>query len=58
MRIIGSMMLLLGAASFAFAGANTFVPEIDGSSAVAAVALLSGAMMVLRGRRKMKREGK
>ncbi len=51
MKMIGTMILLLGAAGFAFAGVSR-VPEIDGSSAVAAVALLSGAILVLRGRRK------
>ena len=51
MKLLGASVLLLGAASFAFAGTFS-VPEIDGSSAVAAIALLSGAMLVLRGRRK------
>jgi|GEM_PF-2255518 len=51
MKIGGTFVLLLGMAGFVFAG-GVSVPEIDGTSAVAAVALLSGAMLVLRGRRK------
>ena len=51
MRTLGLSILLLGVAGFAFAAA-TSVPEIDGSSAVAAIALLSGAILVLRGRQK------
>jgi hypothetical protein len=50
-RILGTAVLLAGMAGFAFAGTVT-APEIDGSSAVAAVALLGGAVMVLRSRRK------
>ena len=57
MKMTGTLVLLLGMAGFAFAG-GVPVPEIDGSSAVAAMALLSGAVLVLRGRRKTKREGK
>jgi hypothetical protein len=51
-RIIGMTTLLLGVAGYAFAGAVVAVPEIDGSTATAAVALLSGGILVLRGRRK------
>jgi hypothetical protein len=51
MRILGMVLLLAGASSFAFAGANP-VPEISAASGVAAVALLSGALLVIRGRRK------
>jgi hypothetical protein len=51
-RTIGLTMLLLGIAGYAFAGVST--PEIDGSSAVAGVALLSGGMVVLWGRRRAK----
>ena len=51
MKIIGIMMLLVGAAGTAFAGA-TVVPEIDSTSAIGAVALLSGGLLVIRARRK------
>ena len=50
MKSIGALILLLGMASFAFGQVQ--VPEIDASSAVTAVALLSGGLLVLRGRRK------
>jgi LPXTG-motif cell wall-anchored protein len=49
-RLLGFTMLLMGAASLAMAG--TFAPEIDPASGVAALALLSGGLLVLRGRRK------
>ena len=51
-RTVGLTMLLLGIAGYAFAGNPT--PEIDGSSAVAGLALLSGGMVVLWGRRRSK----
>ena len=50
-KIIGFTLLLAGSASFAFAGVITS-PEIDGASAVSAVVLLSGGLLVLRARRK------
>jgi len=50
-KFIGFSLLLVGASSFAFAG-GVIAPEIDGASAVSAVALLSGALLVLRARRK------
>jgi hypothetical protein len=43
-------MLWIAVAGCAFAG-NAATPEIDASSGVAAVALLSGGMLVLRARR-------
>jgi hypothetical protein len=49
-RLLGLTLLLAGAAGCAFAGA--VAPEIDGSSAMAAVGLLSGGMVVLWGRRR------
>ena len=49
-RILGWTMLVVGAAGYAMAGFTT--PEIDSASAGAAVALLSGGLLVLRGRRK------
>jgi hypothetical protein len=50
MKYIGAIVILLGTASFAFAG--SVAPEIDGSSVAAALALVSGGLLVLRGRRK------
>jgi len=43
------MLLLMGMGSAAFA---TAVPEINPASASSAVALVSGALLVMRGRRK------
>ena len=50
-KIVGFTLLLAGSASFAFAGIIAS-PEIDGASAVSAVVLLSGGLLVLRARRK------
>jgi len=44
------MLLMIGAAGIA--SAVTWVPEIDPGSGISALALLSGAVLVLRGRRK------
>jgi hypothetical protein len=51
MKILGLSLLLVGAASFAFAG-PTIAPEIDGASTASAIVLLSGGLLVLRARRK------
>jgi hypothetical protein len=51
MKTFATLALLVGTATFALAGDNR-VPEIDGNAAVAAVALISGGMLVLRARRK------
>jgi hypothetical protein len=48
-KAVGMLLLLAGAASFATAAA---VPEIAAGSAGSALALLSGALLVVRGRRK------
>ena len=50
-KFIGFTLLMLGAASGAFAGI-TLAPEIDGASAASAIVLLSGGLLVLRARRK------
>jgi|HubBroStandDraft_6_1064221.scaffolds.fasta_scaffold297371_3 hypothetical protein len=49
MKIIGVMLLAVGTVSIASA---TSVPEIDASSAVSALALLSGSLLMLKSRRK------
>lgn len=47
----GLALLIVGTASFALAG--TFqTPEIDAAAGVGALTLLSGALLVIRGRRK------
>ncbi len=51
MKSLGALIVLLGTANFAF-GWVAAVPEIDASSAVTAVALLSGGLLILRARRK------
>jgi hypothetical protein len=53
MRIAGLMVLLVGVAGSAFAG-SVLAPEIDGSSATAAISLVTGGLLVLRGRRRKK----
>ena len=50
-KFIGLSFLLVGAATFAFAG-GVVAPEIDGASAASAIVLLSGGLLVLRARRK------
>ena len=52
MKLIGSMLLLLGFAGFATAGALAAAPEISPVSGVTAIALVSGALLVVRGRRR------
>jgi hypothetical protein len=49
-RVIGMAIVLASVAGFAFAG--TSAPEIDGSSGMAAIGLLTGGLLVLRSRKK------
>jgi hypothetical protein len=51
MKSAGLALLLMGFSSLVFAG-GTAVPEISPASGVAALAILSGAVLVIRGRRK------
>ena len=51
MKNICASVLLLGIATAVF-GAVVNTPEIDGSTATGAIALVSGAVLVLRSRRK------
>jgi hypothetical protein len=48
-KVLAYALLIIGASSFAIGGP---VPEIDAASAGSALALLSGAVLVIRGRRK------
>ncbi len=50
-KFVGFSLLLIATAGIA-AGAITVAPEIDPASGVSALALLSGALLVLRSRRK------
>jgi hypothetical protein len=49
-KIIASGLLIIGVAGQAFAGNN--VPEIGASTAAGAITLVSGAILVLRSRRR------
>ncbi len=51
MKLMSLVLILTGMASFAFA-VDLSVPEINATSATSALALLSGTVMMLRGRRK------
>jgi hypothetical protein len=50
-KALGMMLLLAGVSSLAMA-ATAAVPEIGAGSAGSAMALVSGALLVIRGRRK------
>ncbi len=50
MKLTGMFLLLVGVATFAIA--TPAVPEINAGSAGSALALLSGALLVLRSRKK------
>ena len=51
MRTIFASVLLLGIATSVFGG-SVNSPEIDGTTAASALTLISGAVLVLRSRRK------
>jgi uncharacterized membrane protein YgdD (TMEM256/DUF423 family) len=48
MKIVGMMLLVVGTVTVASAS----VPEIDASSTVSGLALLSGSLLILNSRRK------
>jgi MYXO-CTERM domain-containing protein len=50
-RVVALSLFFLGAVGVAFAGVPP-TPEIDANSAVGAIALLGGAVLVLRARRR------
>jgi len=50
MRIAGMSLLLIGVSTIASAAITT--PEIDPASGASALALLSGALLMIRGRRR------
>jgi hypothetical protein len=52
MRILATLALVLVTAGMAFGGLAVAAPEIDPASSVAALALLSGGLIVIRARRK------
>jgi hypothetical protein len=51
MKTAGMILLLAGLSSFVMGGASA-VPEISPATGVGALALLSGAVLVIRGRHK------
>jgi hypothetical protein len=51
MKIAGLVLLLVGLSGSIIAGPVS-APEIDPGSAAGAIALVSGALLVIRGRRK------
>ena len=50
-RVAGMVMLIVGVSGAAMAA--TTVPEIDPGAGASAVALLAGAILVIRGRRRV-----
>jgi hypothetical protein len=55
-KTIGLMILLVGAAGSALAGGAVAAPEIDSASALGALTLLSGTLLVVRGRRRTRQK--
>ena len=51
MKLMGAMLLLMGMGSFASA-ISVSAPEISPASAGSAIVLISGAVLVMRGRRR------
>jgi hypothetical protein len=51
LKAAGAFLMLIGMSSFAF-GCAVQAPEIDAASGVAALALLTGGLLVIRTRRK------
>lgn len=51
LKTVGMIMMLLSVAGFALADIGV-VPEINAGSATSALALLSGSLLVIRGRKK------
>jgi uncharacterized membrane protein YdcZ (DUF606 family) len=50
MKAVGMLLLGIGVASFGFAQVRA--PEIDPASGINAIALLAGAVMLIRGRKR------
>lgn len=51
MRTLGTALVMASVAGFALAGTGP-APEIDATSGVAALGLLAGGLLILRGRKK------
>lgn len=50
-KFVGIGLLLASATGLAFAGGAATVPEIDPATGVGALALLGGALLIIRARR-------
>lgn len=50
--VAGVALLILGTTTVSWAGAPLPVPEIDPSTGIAALTLVAGAVLIMRGRRK------
>jgi hypothetical protein len=52
-KVFGMVLLLVGASQFVFAGTPVFTtPELDPATGVSAFVLLSGALLIVRARRR------
>jgi hypothetical protein len=51
-KFIAATLLVLGTAAISRAGGGPPVPEIDPTTGAAALALVAGAVLIIRGRRK------
>ena len=51
-KILGSILILIGASVALMADSGAVVPEINAGSAATALALVSGGLLLLRARRK------
>jgi len=51
-KVLAAFLFLVGSASLALARID-LAPEIDAGSAVSALALISGAVLVIRGRKRV-----
>ncbi len=51
-KVFGVALLLVGASQLVFAGEPVSTPELDPATGVSALVLLSGALLVIRARRR------
>jgi len=51
-KLVGMALLLVGLSHFANAVASVGVPEMDSATGVSALVLLSGALLIIRARRR------
>jgi hypothetical protein len=51
-KLFGMALLLVGASQFVLAGPPATTPELDPATGVSALVLLSGALLIIRARRR------